>query len=169
MNGRPEFSVAGKIMRATQVVSEDFILWQDDIFKLNHNPIKPVYCNTLKKALEIRKEGRFKGIMQNTAKVFPDGYYYGGHTPMVINGKKFIEAVETHWTMDLIPKTMYGNHANIGGEYAPCCKIFGVNSYDTIKAFINGRDYFSTGHFSINKDMVRVLEELFPEKCRYEK
>lgn len=169
IHGRPEFSVTSKILKGIECCSEDFILWQDDIYKLNHKEIKPFYCNTLKDALFLRQEGRFRNIMANTVELFPDGYYYGGHTPMVINGKKFQEAVEKCWIKDLIPKTMYGNYANIGGELVEDCKIKGTTSYDFIKEFIQGKDYFSTGHYSVNKDMVRVLDELFPEKCKYEK
>jgi hypothetical protein len=167
--GRPEFDVTRKILMAIPRLSKDFILWQDDIYKLNSNKIKPVYCDTLSNALSKRREGRFKGIMQNTLAAFPDGYYYGGHTPMIINGEKFKQAVETHWTRDLIPKTMYGNFAGIGGELVSDCKLNGRLPYPIIKSFIQGKDYFSTGHFSMNKDMVKVLDELFPDKCKYEK
>lgn len=169
VDGRPEFSVACKILRGMQESSENFILWQDDIYKLNDSPIKPVYCDTLKHAVNARHDGRFRGIMQNTLACFPDGYYYGGHTPMIMNGKKFQQAVDLYWRKDLVPKTMYGNFAGIGGEMAADCKIKGINSYLNIKAFIDKRDYFSTGHYSVNKDMARVLDELFPEKCKYEK
>lgn len=167
-DNRPEFSVASKILRGIQEASEDFILWQDDIFKLNDNPVKPVYCDTLKHIMDVRHEGRFKNVLSNTYALFPDGYYYGGHTPMVMNGKLFEQAVDECWKKDLIPKTMYGNYAKIGGEHVADCKIKGSNVYGVIKNFIAGKDYLSTGHYSMNKDMVKVLEELFPEKCRYE-
>lgn len=167
--GRPEFDVTKKILTASKVSTEDFILWQDDIYKLKEGEIKPVYCDTLKDALIKRQEGRLKGIIENTVSEFPEGYYYGGHTPMVMNGKLMAEAVEKHWKRDLIPKSMYGNYAQIGGELMPDCKIRGAARYEMIKEFIEGKDYFSTGHFSVNNDMLIVLNELFPEKCKYEK
>lgn len=167
--GRPEFDVTKKILTAIPHISEDFILWQDDIFKLNNSPIKPVYCDTLKHALQVRNVARFYGIMLNTYTKFPDGFYYGGHTPMIINGKKFKECVDLHWDRDLIPKTIYGNYAGIGGELVADCKLRGTHSYDFIKDFINGKDYFSTGHYSVNHDTLRILDELFPEKCKYER
>lgn len=169
VHGRPEFSVTHKILKAAKQSSPDFILWQDDIYKLNYDPIKPVYCDTLEHALEVRQEGRFRNILKNTYCRFPYGFYYGGHTPMIINGKLFAEAVEKHWLNDLVPKTMYGNYAEIGGEKVEDCKVRGTVSYEYAKGFIEGRDYFSTGHYSINNNMIRFLDELFPEKCKYEK
>lgn len=167
--GRPEFDVTKKILTAiSKGITDDFILWQDDIYKLNDNPVKPVYCDTLKHAVEVRYPARFFNIMNNTLEKFPDGYYYGGHTPMVMNGKLFKEAVERTWTKDMIPKTMYGNYANIGGELIEDCKIRGTVCYDFAMNWIKDRDYFSTSHYGVNRDMMIVFNELFPEKCKYE-
>jgi len=89
-NGRPEYNVVKKILAALQSISNDFILWQDDIFKLNHNPVKNCYSDTLQHALKRRSEGRFKRSLQNTYNLYPEGLFYGGHTPMIMNRKKFI-------------------------------------------------------------------------------
>lgn len=168
VRNRPEFSVTSKILKGIKVATDDFILWQDDIYKLNSNQVKPVYCDTLKHAVEVRHPARFYNIMMNTLEKFPDGYYYGGHTPMVMNGKVFKEAVERTWTKDMIPKTMYGNYAKIGGEQVEDCKIRGTVGYEYAMSWIKDRDYFSTSHYGVNKDMMRVFNELYPEKCKYE-
>lgn len=168
VQGRPEFSVTSKILKGIKVATEDFILWQDDIYKLNYNPIKPVFCDTLEHAVATRHQARFYNIMRNTLDKFPDGLYYGGHTPMIINGPRFKDAVSELWSKDMIPKTMYGNYAEIGGELVEDCKIRGTVCYDYAVKWIKDRDYFSTSHYGMNRDMVRLLNELFPEKCKYE-
>lgn len=166
---RPEFSVMNKILIAAGSVGEDFILWQDDIYQLKECDIKPLYSDTLKNAVAKRGSGRLKSIMQNTEKLFPDGFYYSCHTPMIMNGKKLAEGVEKLWERDCVPKTFYGNYANIGGEKSEDCKLRGRVAYDFIERFAANKDYLSSGHFSLNKDMVRYLNERFPGKCKYEK
>lgn len=167
---RPEYNVVSKILQAIPKMSEDFILWQDDIFKLNNKPITPVYCDTIADALRKRKPGRFRNILENTYNIFPNGYYYGGHTPMVISSIKFIEAVSSLWKdRDYIPKTFYGNFAKIGGEKMPDCKLYGRPDLKAVEIWCAWRDYISTSHYGFSTGVQLYLDKAFPDKCKYER
>lgn len=163
--GRPEFNVASKLLAAG--IDDDFILWQDDIFKLNNKPVVNCYCDTLKHALTERRHGRFREVLCNTYNTFPDGMYYGGHTPMIMNGVKLKQAIAQHWTRDLIPKSLYGNFTG-GGISMPDCKMNGRYVYEDALKFIRGKDYFSTGMSSLWSGVIKLLNELYPDKCIYE-
>jgi hypothetical protein len=66
-------------------------------------------------------------------------------------------------------KSTYANKAGLEGTPIVDCKFFNGHTYDQIKAIIAPRQFFSTSPFSQNKDMIRVWDELYPEKSRFEK
>jgi hypothetical protein len=61
-------------------------------------------------------------------------------------------------------KSTYANGAGVEGTHITDCKFFNGHSYDQIKAIIEPKQFFSTSPFSQNKDMLRVLAELYQDK-----
>lgn len=158
-----QINVRKKILAAIPKLSEDFILWYDDTYQLQPGEIPTTHCGTLAEACKKNLGEWFKKNVENTMLIYPDGFYYGNHYPIVINGKKFIEAMNVDWKKDYLVKSLYGNYANIGGEFLPDCKFRQGN----IREFIKDKQFFSTDTVGINT--LNLLNELFPVASSFEK
>lgn len=141
------------------MVSEDFILWYDDLYKIKPEPLVNTNLGTLKDALKMNFHLSTKIGIENVLKLYPQGLFFGNHRPMIINGKKFRE-------MNVKPlyniKSLYGNYAGITGEFADDVK---ERNERNIK--LNGQTYLCT--HNITRHTINLLDKLFPEKCKYEK
>lgn len=167
--GKPERSVMNKLLMAIPHLSNDFILWQGNIYKLNNAVIKPFYCDTLKEAARIAPNHRAREVIQNMMEVFPGGLYYEGNTPMIMNGEKFKQAVKKFSTLDIMPKSIYGNHLGVIGDYAKDCKLGTAHHLYYLKLFISNKDYFSSCQKSVGEYLLQLLTMLYLEPCKYEK
>lgn len=160
-----QLDVRNKIFKANGAVSSDFILTYDDVYQLAEGPAVNTHCGLLKD-INLSNYGTwFTACIQNTMKVYPDGYYYGNHQPVIINKFLFSEAMQLDWRKDYLIKSIYGNYAAIGGDYAPDCKI---KHGTDVREFIKGRQYFSSGA-NITWECLEILKELYPDKSRYER
>lgn len=166
-NNQPtkQTNVRNKILASIPYLTENFILWNDDIYKLNSDPLIPTNCGTLQDELKKDHTSRFHACLINTAKIYPNGLFYGNHYPITINKEKFKEAMNVNWKKDYNVKSLYGNYAEIKGEYREDCKL---KFKSDIQAFIKEKQFFSTPT-AITDSMIKVLNELFPGKSQYEK
>jgi hypothetical protein len=73
------------------------------------------------------------------------------------------------WEVDRPIKTYYANTAAVTGTQLNDLKFYNGHPYDEIKRIIEGKPFFSTSPFSQNRDMIRVFNELYPEKSIYER
>lgn len=152
-----QLNVADNILSAN--LSEDFILWYDDLYKLKTEPLVNTNFGTLKDALKMNFHLSTKIGIDNVLKLYPQGLFFGNHRPMIINGKKFRE-------MNVRPlhniKSLYGNYAGITGEFAE-----DVKERNESKIKLNGQTYLCT--HNITRVTINLLDKQFPEKCKYEK
>ncbi len=154
-----------KAMAGANATTEKFLYTTDDHYALtDFDETLPNYYTTTcaDKALN-STSGRYKKLYANC----PEGWLnYDCHVPIVMS--KFYYP-STRLETDTPIKTTYANRAEVVGTPIADCKFFNAHTYDQIKAILATRQFFSTSPFSQNKDMIRVFDELYPDKSVYEK
>lgn len=172
--GRKEFSVYNKLMAACTClkISEDFIYWNDDHFLLKPlgvSEIKYWHNGPLAQRLghvynrELLKTQMTLKYLQTVFEV----NNYDVHTPIVFN-KSHFKHIFKNLTEEICIKSYYANNTDLNGnsEFMEDCKIVGHFSKEEVRQKIAGRLFFSTN--AICNETIEVLEELFPEKSRFE-
>lgn len=107
--------------------------------------------------------------------------YYDIHCPITYN-KQLFKLLSKYWSKDLNKpfgvclKTMYSNNNfywPAGGledddSQYPDLKINAPYTSDQIRQILAGRSWFSIGDKAFDGDIKQVLQELYPEKSKYE-
>lgn len=150
----------------------ELIQWQDDIYLTEHiNAYSlPYYAEGDLRTAIIRHHGSYKTLIVNTAMKVTDSVpYYDVHTPIKYERNCFKHLYSYDWVQSkYLVKTLYcANYKPVTTPYRDC-KIGQPTTYAEIKARINGCPFFSTSPQSINPDMVKVLNELYPNPSKYE-
>lgn len=179
IDGYKERSIYQKLLAAcnSEMVSENFIYWNDDHFLL-----KPLHVSEIKywhsgplARRNVYNRERIK--QENTLEFFsaelhPHVCNYDIHTPIIFN-KQLFKEIFTPQQQELCIKSLYCNLMPIDinkdynkFEFMEDCKIVGHFSKEEVKKKIEGRLFFSTN--AICNETVEVLEELFPEKSKFE-
>ena len=121
------------------------------------------------KGIESRRNGRPSGYSNNLRMCMEQlqsagltTLDYAIHIPMLIDRQKMLEALDAFPSCPMF-RSLYGNHANIGGEYHE-----DVKTVDPGKTIPQDADFFSTSNKSFN-GLEKQLEERFPEPCKYER
>jgi hypothetical protein len=81
------------------------------------------------------------------------------HCPMIIDTTKYPE-----WVIDRPIKTFYGNWNKLEGSETTDCKIRGDADYGEVMERIKGREFFSTLMNYEREGIIKVFQELCPEK-----
>lgn len=154
-------------------VTEDFCLLNDDVFllqELDINSIPYWYSGDLSTYTE---KGTKVLLEELWWRKLPTKRF-DLHQPIIYNKQKFIVAV-SGFNEQCIIKSMYCNYWKIEGEETVDMKVRYPHSYQWIKQNIPGRIYFSVGENTqveadgLNPSMWKFLEEMYPEKSKYEK
>lgn len=157
-------------------ISEDFVLMNDDFFFLRRMQSIPTYnrgpiADVLKRYKRLGARGQYvRGIRKTLDLVssFTDTpISYELHMPMVVRKDRFLEAMAIKGADDtgIQVRSLYGNHAGIGGETIADCKINDRRrSINTEMPFASTSDYSFT-HGRAGKQ----IRDMFPEPSRYER
>jgi hypothetical protein len=168
--GRKHESIYLKILAAIDAgISPVFQFWNDDHFLLQDleaSELPYFYDNTVEYWAN-KSTGRYKASCEATWR----GLYFDVHTPINYTAKDFISAF---WLIDWsdgdpLIKSTYGNACFVHGRPISDLKINGTYTVEQIKAMIHGRMFFSIGNYSLYPEMRKVLNELYPNKSKYEK
>lgn len=100
-------------------------------------------------------EGRLKAAGLTT-------YDYALHCPILIDRAAMLETLEAFPDCPMF-RSLYGNYANIGGEYSEDHKIITAGTQPDKEA-----PFLSTSEGTFNGPVLEYLEELFPNPCKYE-
>lgn len=152
------------------VLSEDFLFFNDDHFILqdiqaNKFPVHHKGPMTL--------EGRqpheaYYKTLKNTLKLLPNTLNYDTHCPIIYNKLNFAMMAVKWLPFGYCLKTLYCNIYDIPGQYCEDMKIKFKQSYQEIKEMLINRLYFSIGNGAFAGPIVKVLNELYPEKSKFE-
>lgn len=160
-------------------LSDDFIFMNDDFFVMK--PIDSIpamhrgkVADVLKSYKDERGSDEYVDGMEQTKDVlnqmgFVEPLSYELHLPIVINKKKFIQAIakqrklNPHMTV-VHKRTLYGNFAGIAGDQTDDVKI-----YQTEPGFDEDMQFLSTTDESFRDGFVGALiRDRFEQKCQYE-
>ena len=171
-NHRKQFSIYQKLLVACEnkSVSPNFIMWNDDHFLLKDKMVLQImnwYDGHLKETVNKNHGIRYKEAIANTLQLIPEGLNYDIHTPCIYNKAVFYSLFMDR-TDEICIKSYYFNKTK---EFQQPMKDFKINqllSKEAIKELIKDRLFFSTSTNGMKKPMIELLNELFPNKSRWE-
>jgi hypothetical protein len=156
-------------------ISEDFVWMNDDFFIVKEvKEILPLHRGTLADRVasysgnSINKYQRL--IIETYKKLVSIGYDnpldYETHIPLRMN-KEDLRIALRH---GLLPRSIYGNMFNIGGDMVRDVKVYGSKSdqHRTYDYLSGDSPYLSTEDFSFKEVLDNVLGDMFPEPSQYE-
>lgn len=175
-----ERNIFKKILIATEIesVSDDFLFMNDDhIILSSFDADKFPYF--IKENLMFYVERNNENIPYRTSLVNTitylrlNGYTednFDVHCPIVYNKDKFKKLNSVNWDAEwgYVIKSLYGNINELKGVFTEDVKCGSIGqSKDFIRGRIFGKKFMSLTHF-VNSDMRDLLEEMFPEKSKFE-
>ena len=156
-------------------ISDDFIYMHDDNFIIK--PIKELkyykrstlenHCEKIKKTFW---ENHYYRAMKYVRDIFPDGYSYDVHTPIVFNKEKLRLILDLYWHEPSSKRSLYCNTYQVGWRFMESGK-------EDIKVHQRNKNYYirknqqflsSDNILVFDKDFNKLLHKLFPNKCQYE-
>lgn len=176
-----ERRIQSKFLHACTIadLSNKFIMWNDDYFLTKDLDARkiPYYHSkyTLEDKIRNRKENdRYKHAMTNTYCILRQRQlpvrYFDIHYPMYYDKIKFPQVMKEYdWEKrhGYVVKSLYANTLKVKGKIKKDLKIHYEKDKHKISAMIKEADLFSTKE--ITRAMVTLLNELYPEKSRFEK
>lgn len=158
------------IFQKLLLVDHDFLFFNDDHFLL-----EPFYKNTYHYSGMLREDilelgNSFRQTIKNTLDLYGVIPNYFRHSPIFVERDKLEKLTARDWEKPwgYCVKSIYCRVNNIKGTDYPDLKIRTYLSEHKIKNLIAGRPYFSTGNNAINSSMIKVLNDLYPTKSRFE-
>jgi hypothetical protein len=168
-----ELSIMKKIYTACKDkrLSNKFLMMNDDHFFNRPYHIEKI-PNWKWKHLDVGTREGYRLSVGNTVDVLGGGMQdnYDVHTPIIYDKKKFIKTMdEFDWSVfrGYVIKSLYANYNKLKGEELPDLKINRNLSKNHIYTLID-RPVFSVGEWGLNIFMKQILEELYPQKSRWE-
>jgi len=171
-NDDPETGFRSRnIYNKIMTVDYDFLFFNDDHFLMApFSPDTYHYSGTLMGELgRPNLSDPYRKTIRNTIEVFGDIKNFDTHCPVAYK-KEILNKIDLDWTraQGYCIKSVYAHLAGIEGTEYPDLKIRNTLPDSEIKKLIRGRQYFSTDNYAVNSAMVRVLEEIYPNKSIYE-
>lgn len=164
------------IYEKLKLIKEDFLYFNDDHYLLQPFTYDYHYTGTLMQQYIEYKEDKnpFAQTIKNTLLNFvhpEEAKNYYRHQPMLINYNTSFTSLEClDWDKEwgYCIKSIYCHREGIEGSEYPDLKIRTPLPEKKIKQLIEGREYFSTGEGAMNRDMFRVLNNIYPQKSKFE-
>jgi len=170
--GRKQYSIYSKILTACnwENVTDNFIMFNDDHFLLQLLQISDIkYWNNGWLANEYTRglSSRYSEAVKHTLGILPDALNFDIHTPIIYNKAKF-RTLFTGKENEICIKSYYCNALQLDGVFMDDCKIDQLLGKEGIYSVIKDKMFFSTSSNAIREPMKIVLEELYPDKSRWE-
>lgn len=161
-----ERNIFSKIM----LVDHDFLFFNDDHYLLAPFDESTYHYSGMLNDTRISLNNSFSRTLFNTIEIFGNIPNYFRHCPMFckIDILRRIEKLNWNKEWGYCIKSIYCYLAQIEGTEYPDMKIRSYLTEQTIKNMISGRPYFSTGNHSMNGQMIKVLNELYSNKSKFE-
>lgn len=173
--GWKEKNIFDKIMVACNDprISDDFYFFNDDHFLLEPFDGKYYFRRSLVDTIQQQMSYHlYRHTLLNTQARCPGGLDYDLHCPIIYNKELFKETVGKcawHKLYGFAIKSLYCNLNRVNSELYPDLKITRPGKTNEIRNAIAGRKFFSVADAGINDSMKQVLQELYPQKSKYER
>jgi hypothetical protein len=159
-------------------ISENFIMFNDDFFLLQQTDLEnyPYYSSnsSIPQIMNRPNHDTYKQTFIRTARLLNQNIIsFECHRPILFNKNKFINTfLDIGLNYDYLIRTYYGIKNITECEeikiISSDLKINHPTTYDKIKENIKDAEIFSTTDLAVNNEMLKVLEELYPNKSKYE-
>lgn len=160
-------------------VSPTFLLCSDDYFLTQDfitNEFPYYYNGTLEvETARLSPTSDYKVYIDATLQLLKEWNlptkYFNVHAPMVVDKELFSMIMpEFDWTKKkgYISKSLYCNAAGIAGVQGADIKIHTPKTITAINRKIKDVPYFSTNEHSINDPMKSILQDLYPDRSKWE-
>lgn len=159
--GRKQWSIRRKILAALEYADE-ILFMNDDIYFLQPATIFPYYFHGM---LKNYSESGTQQLVKDLTRLHKPLKHFDGHMPIIY--KQDFKEASKHFTEWCIIKSLYCNYFEIEGEFIADCKIFKAANSNDVRNFIKDKSCLSTGMYSVHRAL-SVLQELFPQKSKYE-
>jgi hypothetical protein len=159
-------------------LTDNFLYFHDDHFILDYYPaalFPAYYCGTLKEAEREAGQGPYSITVKNTMEALGGGHVlnFDAHCPLVINKSKFqgvVSRVDWRKRYGYCLKTLYMDGIELTFcDYEDDLKIRKPMWNVEVKHLIEGRQWFSADDKAMTKQFVELLQELYPEKSKWER
>ena len=177
-----ETNIYKKILLACQEkeVTENFLFFNDDHFILqdfNADEFPYYYKGELLQVLQKMKPyNKYSQCVYRTAHTLASlGHTtknFDTHTPIIYNKQKFIDVMTKYdWTprFSFVVKSLYSNTLGIEGIKEPDCKMNDQCDIEEFYRRIKERKVFSIGDGALGQTLETVLNQLYPNKSKWEK
>lgn len=167
-----EYNIYRKLLRACEVIGQPFLYANDDHFLLTEhdaNNFPNYYDGTLADLLaKVERGNPYRVTVKNTIEAIGEMANLDVHCPMIISDKQIKGANQTDkisWkkSYGYLIKTIYSNL-----ERTQQVKDLKHQDPNTLPD-LTGRPWFSVGDKGLSEPFKAMLEELYPEKSRWEK
>ena len=160
------------------MVTDNFLFMNDDHILLSDfdAPMFPTYIkeDLMTYVDRNRENHEYRTTLVNTITFLrPQGYAednYDTHCPIIYNKEKFKKLSKVNWDAHFGYgiKSLYGNINNIPSVFHHDIKCGSIGQEkDWLQKRIKGALFMSLTHF-VNADMRQILEEMLPDKSKYE-
>lgn len=171
-----QLSIFNKLLKAAkdERVSETFCYWHDDHCLLRELEVREIknWCSgTLDRLMVVTKGSYQRTVINSNRYLKQKGYgnrHFDIHVPMLMEKEKVRLLEGEDWKREHIIKSLYGNKFGLAGEEMRDLKFNKAFPRDEIMKAIDGRLFFSYGERGCKMAMKGVLQELYPEKSKFE-
>ncbi len=178
-------NIMGKLQAAANEpqISEDFFYIADDHYLLKSMQVEdyPYYVNGTLQTLYKTQTNAYRAMIKNTYEALEARQFtsvnYNVHSPIIYNKTKLRKLAETYDLnnpLGYLAKSLYMNTfldvmLDLDIRVMTDCKIRTNFEPEEIKRRIEGRDVWSTGKEWQHENIGKVLEELYPNKSKWER
>jgi hypothetical protein len=182
-NRNHEHNIFENLLAAAEsnIVSENFLAWQDDYFLLDKIDVDTYpYYYDVELAKRVAARHRYDGYaisLDNSRKELEANGFpsmcFDIHCPIRYNKAKFIEYVAAKdWTVGngFVIKSLYGNRVDASEKkQMKDLKLNLVQNRIVLEHQLRGRHIFSISDKALSETLKKFLYETYPEKSIYEK
>jgi hypothetical protein len=177
-----EYNIAAMIAWASKNtdISEDFLMLNDDHFLIApiHAPAYPLYQvglleDRIPKVVSAQYRASLVNTREHLLKAGKPTMSFEPHTPITFNRSHFLQLTPV-WEESRIrragyvARSIYCNYLGLVGTTIADVKLRKPKGPEDVAKRVAGRDVFSISDSSIELGVASFLEQLFPEKCRFE-
>lgn len=157
----------GKLLASLPSLGNEFLAFMDDLVILQPWTFENYYCGKLGDVVKTNNWGK---VIDNTIALIGHARNFELHCPMVYEAEKIKALAYKPTEYGLGIKSLYAEKYCLPGvEYTDMNFSTSIPVIEDIRAQVEGRIFVSLSARAMNNLMMKVLNELFPEKSGFER